>query len=105
MPCMCGDAMCPSCGPAQGYNLKFEAAIDDIIERCPALEDNEDAQEQVANYVFDLLEAQREAILEAVEGMAKCRPGIIEASPPIIEHMTARQAVRHIADMLKEWGT
>ena len=24
MTCMCGDSMCPSCGPAQGYDPEFE---------------------------------------------------------------------------------
>lgn len=24
MPCMCGDTMCPSCGPAQGYDPIFQ---------------------------------------------------------------------------------
>ena len=23
MPCMCGDTMCPSCGPAQGHDPAF----------------------------------------------------------------------------------
>lgn len=32
MPCLCGDIACPSCGPAQGYDLAFEAAVDVITE-------------------------------------------------------------------------
>lgn len=32
MPCMCGDVMCPSCGPAQGYNPEFEALCEWIQE-------------------------------------------------------------------------
>lgn len=24
MPCMCGDYLCPSCGPAMGYDPTFE---------------------------------------------------------------------------------
>ena len=28
MPCMCGDVMCSSCGPAQGYNPAFEAVAE-----------------------------------------------------------------------------
>ena len=27
-PCMCGDTQCPSCGPAQGYNLDEELVIE-----------------------------------------------------------------------------
>lgn len=28
MACMCGDMMCPSCGPAQGYDPDFETACE-----------------------------------------------------------------------------
>ena len=40
-PCMCGDTACPSCGPAQGYDLQFEKVVeavchvvnmDDVVE-------------------------------------------------------------------------
>jgi len=36
-PCLCGDYMCPSCGPAQGYDPKFEALCEKLAERLPAL--------------------------------------------------------------------
>ena len=39
MPCMCGDTMCPSCGPAQGYDPGLEAVCDRIIEAIPEIED------------------------------------------------------------------
>ena len=34
-PCMCGDIMCPSCGPAQGYDPKYEALYDKVFDRLP----------------------------------------------------------------------
>lgn len=33
MPCMCGDIMCPSCGPAQGYNPDLEIVMDFFLEK------------------------------------------------------------------------
>jgi len=33
MACMCGDTMCPSCGPAQGYNPDFEIVCE-WLEHC-----------------------------------------------------------------------
>jgi hypothetical protein len=32
-PCLCGDYMCPSCGPAQGYDPKFEALCETLGDR------------------------------------------------------------------------
>ncbi len=34
MPCMCGDTMCPSCGPAQGYDARAEAIEEAIYLLC-----------------------------------------------------------------------
>lgn len=28
MSCMCGDVMCPSCGPAQGFDPAFETVVE-----------------------------------------------------------------------------
>lgn len=36
MPCLCGDTACPSCGPAQGYDPKYEAALEAIISAMTA---------------------------------------------------------------------
>jgi hypothetical protein len=32
-PCLCGDYMCPSCGPEQVYDPKFEALCEKLAER------------------------------------------------------------------------
>lgn len=34
-PCLCGDYMCPSCGPAQGYDPRYEALYDKVSEELP----------------------------------------------------------------------
>jgi len=36
---MCGDTNCPSCGPAQGYNLALDAFWDRLLEKFPGIED------------------------------------------------------------------
>lgn len=36
MACMCGDLYCASCGPAQGFNAKSEAAFNAVFEKLEA---------------------------------------------------------------------
>jgi hypothetical protein len=35
-PCLCGDTMCPSCGPAQGYDPHFEQFCETYCETVDA---------------------------------------------------------------------
>lgn len=35
-PCLCGDTMCPSCGPAQGYDPHFEQFYEAYCETVDA---------------------------------------------------------------------
>ena len=67
-PCMCGDPYCPSCGPAQGYNLAQEElaeAVQDALERhllaCPACAEVWD-QEELAEWLADLLMENAETL-------------------------------------------
>lgn len=69
-PCMCGDTMCPSCGPAQGYDPKFEVLCEKLADR---LEDflkdivvldapqMDDLLETVADKIDKILDAQQRA--------------------------------------------
>ena len=69
-PCMCGDIMCSSCGPAQGYDPKFEALRGKLYDRIPALLDGivdpiyyENLLEYISEKVADIL-ADQERIAE-----------------------------------------
>jgi len=77
MSCMCGDTMCPSCGPAQGYNVEFECVYDwlfeDVLCDFPSGFDIDWLAEEMANrlgknqpqYLVDALERRgREWVME-----------------------------------------
>ena len=53
MPCMCGDTMCPSCGPAQGYDPKFDRFCEwlenDVLANFNELIDITALAEELAN--------------------------------------------------------
>lgn len=74
MPCMCGDTNCPSCGPAQGYNLALDAFWDSLLEKFPGIEDlisrvdivTEDVDvEELIEWVLE--EGIREGLAQAAE--------------------------------------
>lgn len=47
MPCLCGDTACPSCGPAQGYDLKYEVVCDWLYDICEPFPEMIDGQQMV----------------------------------------------------------
>jgi hypothetical protein len=52
---MCGDTMCPSCGPAQGYDPVYEKMYETLSDRIEALCEG-----------FRLTEAQLDDLLEVI---------------------------------------
>lgn len=64
-PCMCGDTMCPSCGPAQGYNPQFERV-------CEWLEDGLLADLDPSISLEWLVE-------ELANRLGKCSPALVQA--------------------------
>lgn len=54
-PCMCGDTMCPSCGPAQGYDPVYEKMYETLSGRIDALCDG-----------FSLTDTQKGDLLEVI---------------------------------------
>ena len=53
MPCVCGDTMCPSCGPAQGYTPACESVVywslDVVLSKIAPLFDRERLAEEIAD--------------------------------------------------------
>ena len=76
MPCMCGDIMCPSCGPAQGYDPAFEAVVEWMQEvvLCdfPRGFDVEWLAEELANRL-GREQAMADAMLAAARADARAR--------------------------------
>lgn len=71
-PCMCGDYMCPSCGPAQGYDPQHEALREQLCEQLSGRLESflkgivttygpqlDDILETIADKVAKILEAQQ----------------------------------------------
>ena len=76
MACMCGDAMCASCGPAQGYNPEFEAFcewLDDKFgSKLPECIDKEWFGEYLAHRFDELTPAELQS---PVSHLARPLPG------------------------------
>ena len=68
-PCMCGDYMCPSCGPAQGYDPQFELIVEKLSDRLEAFLEGivkldgpqmDSLLELIAGKVADILDTQQQ---------------------------------------------
>lgn len=62
MPCTCGDTMCPSCGPAQGYDVEYQKRLDilaDIFSDSPLAVNQDWLIDYVAGKLGMILEKMR----------------------------------------------
>lgn len=61
MPCMCGACDCPSCGPAQGYEVVrvWDARLGRMVWRNPDGEDDDGSDDDFGN---DEQEVEREPV-------------------------------------------
>jgi hypothetical protein len=55
MACMCGDVLCPSCGPAQGYHPQFEALCDTLGDRLGAFFDGIPLSPKEQQKIFEMI--------------------------------------------------
>lgn len=55
MACMCGDYLCPSCGPAQGYDPKFEALCETLGDRVGAFFDGIPLSAKEQDKIFEMI--------------------------------------------------
>ena len=60
MPCMCGETDCPSCGPAQGYDVvrRWDPRLGRMVWRNP--EEGEDDDGSDDDFGNDQQEVERE---------------------------------------------
>lgn len=57
MSCMCGDTMCPSCGPAQGHDPTHERLVETLAEEMKdLLPDDEDQATRLLEWVATRVE-------------------------------------------------
>jgi hypothetical protein len=96
---MCGDTMCGSCGPAQGYNPEFERAVETLCEKFPVLADREDnLAEDLVTYIEEMIRKECENIAAFVKARVPGKQGenlayeILSGElPPEEEELLARE--------------